>query len=155
MCLSLLGAAHAQVKETTKFDIKIEAAAGVNPDEKGQAKPIKVRIYELKTAEAFNTADYFALDTTDKTLLGADLLAKDEFILKPLETKTIVRTSNPETAFIGVLAGYLDLSQSVWRVVHKLPPAPAAAWYRAMLPANKAKLVIKLQAGGILLVEED
>lgn len=151
----MLSAAHAQVKESTKLDMRIEATVGVNPDEKGQAKPIKVRIYELKGVESFNTADYFALDTSDKTLLAADLLAKDEFILKPSESKTITRKSNPETTAIGIVAGYQDLTQSVWRVVHALPPAPAAAWYRSMMPANKAKLVIKLQAGGILLVEED
>ena len=143
-----------EAKEQTKLVLTIEAASGVNPDTGLRPSPIKVRIYELKDPGAFSEADYFSLDTSDKVTLAADMLAKDEFILRPGESRTIERKSNPQTTAIGVLAGYRDLPNSTWRAVHKLKEAPAASWMRALLPANKAELTIQLQPQGIALTEK-
>lgn len=131
--------------------IQVQAAADVNPDAAGRASPIKVRVYELKDGQAFQEADYFSLDDKDKLLLANDLLMRDEFILRPGETRRIERKTNPATQFLGVLAGYRDLAPSHWRVLHRLPEAPDAAWYRAIVPAPKVQLVIELQAQGIVL----
>jgi len=138
-------------REQTKLEITITAAADVNPDGKGRAAPILVRLYELKSAGTFESADYLSLQTNDKALIGSDLLVREEFILKPGDVKTIRRNSHPDIEAIGVLAGYRDLAQSDWRVVQKLDPAPERAWYRAVVPANKARLQILLQAKGIKL----
>jgi len=141
--------------EQSKLDLTIVAADDVNPDDKGRASPILVRIYELKTDGPFQEADFFTLQKQDKLTLGADLLVKDEFILRPGETKTIRRKTLPDTTAIGVLAGYRELGTATWRVVYKLKPAPEAAWYRAVMPANKAKLRIELQTNDIKITELD
>lgn len=145
---------HAQFsypREQTKLDITITADAGVNPDDKGRAAPILVRIYELKSEGTFESADYFSLNANDKAVIGADLLVRDEFILRPGEVKTIRRKSHPDIAAIGVIAGYRELAQADWRAVQKIDPAPEVAWYRSVLPANKVTLQIGLQAKGIQL----
>lgn len=156
--LLLACCAHVQAqdapKEQTKLNLTIEAAAGVNPDASLRPSPIKVRIYELKDPGTFAEADYFALDTTDKVTLAADMLAKDEFILRPGEKRAIERKSHSQTTAIGVLAGYRDLPNSTWRVVYKLKEAPEASWMRALLPANRAELLIQLQPQGIALTEK-
>ncbi|MDH6168955.1 type VI secretion system VasD/TssJ family lipoprotein [Variovorax boronicumulans] len=77
---------------------------------------------------------------------------RDEFILRPGDVKTIRRKSHPDLAAIGVVAGYRDLAQAHWRVVQKIDPAPEVAWYRSVLPANKVRLRIDLQAKGIQLI---
>jgi type VI secretion system protein VasD len=152
--LGLTVHAYAQeAKEQTKLILSIEAAAGVNPDSSLRPSPIKVRIYELKDQSAFAEADYFSLDTTDKVVLAADMLAKDEFILRPGEKRSIERKSNAQTTAIGVLAGYRDLPNSTWRVIYKLKEAPDASWMRALLPANRAELSIQLQPQGITLID--
>ena len=156
LALSLVAAqfSHAQFsysREQTKLDITVTAEAGVNPDDKGRAAPIMVRIYELKSEGSFESADYFSLYSNDKALIGSDLLARDEFILRPGDVKTIWRKSHPDLAAIGVVAGYRDLAQADWRVVQKIDPAPEVAWYRSVLPANKVRLQIDLQAKGIQL----
>ncbi|MDM0112096.1 type VI secretion system lipoprotein TssJ [Variovorax sp. J22R133] len=145
-------AAHAQFsfpREQTKLDLTIAAAEDVNPDDKGRAAPIMVRVYELKSPGTFESADFFTLNANDKSVIGADMLVRDEFILRPGDTKTIRRKSHPDLAAVGILAGYRDLAHAEWRVVQKLDPAPEAAWYRMVMPANKAKLRIDLQAKGI------
>ena len=153
--IAIAAPAHAQdAKEPTKLVLNIEAAAGVNPDTSQRASPIKVRIYELKDPGAFAEADYFSLDTGDKIALAADMLAKDEFILRPGESRTIERKSKPQTTAIGVLAGYRDLPNSTWRAVFKLKEAPDASWMRALLPANRTELNIQLQPQGISVTEK-
>ena len=74
--------------------------------------------------------------------------------MRPTETQKIERNSNPQTTAIGILAGYRDLTNSIWRVVYKLPPTPEAAWFRFAIPANKTSLRIQLQAQGIAVIEE-
>jgi type VI secretion system protein VasD len=146
--------AHAQFsypREQTRLDITLTADAGVNPDDKGRAAPVLVRIYELKSEGTFQSADYFSLDANDKAVIAGDLLVRDEFILRPGDVKTIRRKSHPDIGAVGVIAGYRDLAQADWRAVQKIDPAPEAAWYRAVVPSNKVRLQIDLQPKGIRL----
>lgn len=154
LAVASTGAAYGQYapREQTQLDITLTAAPDVNPDEKGRAAPVLVRLYELKSDTVFAASDYFSLQSNDKALIGTDLLVRDEFILKPGEVKTIRRKSHPELGFIGVLTGYRDLAQADWRAVHKIDSPPEVAWYRMVLPANKSKLQIQLQAKGIRVV---
>lgn len=154
LALVAASSSHAQFsypREQTKLDITITAEGGVNPDDKGRAAPILVRIYELKSEGVFESADYFSLYSNDKALIGSDLLVRDEFILRPGDVRTIRRKSHPDLAAIGVVAGYRDLAQADWRAVQKIDLAPEVAWYRSVLPANKVRLQVDLQAKGIQL----
>ncbi len=154
-CSALSGNGQPAQKEQAKLDISIEADRDMNTDNKGRGAPMLLRVYELKSDIAFQDADFFALQKTDKAVLGADLLAVDQFILRPGETRKIKRKSNPETTAIAIFAGYRDLPTSIWRVVYKMEAAPESSWYRAIIPANKAKLKIALQSNAILMTDEE
>ena len=138
-------------REQTALDITMAAAEDVNPDDQGRAAPILVRVYELKSVDTFNSADYFTLHNSDKKMLGDDMLVRDEFIMRPGDSQVIRRKSNPNMRAIGVLAGYRDLPNSEWRVIQKVSAAPEAVWYRAVVPNNKLKLQVRLQTKGIAL----
>ena len=142
-------------REQTRLELAVIAEAEVNPDDKGRPAPILVRVYELKSSAAFEAADYFTLHGNDKALIGIDMLVREEFILRPGETRSIRRKSHPDLAAIGVLAGYRELGASDWRAVRQVEAAPEIAWYRAVLPARKLKLEVRLQARGIRLVPAD
>lgn len=142
-------------KEQIRLELAVMAEAEVNPDDKGRPAPILVRLYELKSSAAFEAADYFTLHGNDKALIGADMLVREEFILRPGETRAIRRKSHPDLGAIGVLAGYRDLGLSDWRAVQQVEAAPEIAWYRAVLPAHKLKLEVRLQARGIRLISAD
>lgn len=155
LTLAMVLPSHAQFsypREQTKLDITITADAGLNPDDKGRAAPILVRIYELKSEGTFESADYFSLNANDKSVIGSDLLVRDEFILRPGDVRTLRRKSHPDLAAIGVIAGYRELAQADWRAVQKIDPAPEVAWYRSVMPANKVRLQIDLQPKGIQLI---
>lgn len=151
----LLPMAMGAQKEPAKLDIAIKADADLNMDIKGRSAPMLLRVYELKSEVAFQEADLFALQNTDKVALAADLLAVDQYIIRPGETRQILRKSNPETTAIGIFAGYRDLPNATWRVIYKMPPAAEKGWLSMVMPANKAKLKIALQANAILMTDEE
>lgn len=153
-CSALSGGDAPAQKEPARLDIAIKADADLNLDIKGRGAPMLLRVYELKSEVAFQDAEFFALQNTDKAVLGADLLAVDQYIIRPGETRQILRKSNPETTAIGIFAGYRDLPNATWRVIHKMPPAAEKGWLQMITPANKTKLKIDLQANAILLTDE-
>jgi len=138
-----------------KLELAVQAKDTVNPDDKGRPAPVQVRVYELKAANTFEQADYLTLDSSDKTLLSQDLLARDEFVLRPGEFREVERKLNPDTRVLGFLIGYRELGKATWRAVYKLPPAPEAAWYRAAIPARKIKLQVLLEQQTITLSKPD
>lgn len=144
--------AAAEPKEATRLDITISTSSAVNLDDRQQANPIEIRIYELKNSKAFENADFFTLQNKDKELLGNDLLNVDTYVLRPGEQRKIKRKSDKETTAIGVLAGYRDLGHTLWRHIQPLPEAPEAAWYRFLIPSNKLELTILADDKGIKLV---
>lgn len=145
----------ATAKEPARLEITVQAADDLNVDLKGRGAPMLLRVYELKSDVAFQEADYFGIQNTAKAVLGADLLSVDQFIIRPGESRDIKRKSNPETTAIGIFAGYRDLPNSVWRVVHKLPPATDASWYRMVVPSTKVVLKVELQANAISVVDKE
>lgn len=140
---------HAQEKEPTELTLEIIASPTVNPTETGRPAPIRVRIYELADSATFKEADYFSLESQDKVVLAADMLSRDEFILRPREKQKINRPSNPKTTAIGVLAGYRDLARSNWRIVIPLEEPPEKSWWRFAIPANKLQRAIRLEPQGV------
>ena len=145
-CASSLPSGEQPPREQTTLDITITAASDINPDDQGRAAPILVRIYELKAPDNFGTADYFSLHNSDKKTLDGDMLVRDEFIMRPGDSQVIRRKSNPNMRAIGVLAGYRDLPNSEWRAIHKVAAAPEASWLRVVVPNNKLKLQVDVQA---------
>lgn len=139
-------------KEATRLQISISTANNVNPDEKLRPNPIEIRIYELKSAQVFENSDFFSLQNKDKEILGSDMLVKDVLVLRPGEQHKIERQSDNETTALGILAGYRDLGKSQWRLIERLPEAPAAAWYRMVIPSNKLTLQIIAEERSIKIV---
>ncbi|HEY2189090.1 MAG TPA: type VI secretion system lipoprotein TssJ [Caldimonas sp.] len=100
----------------------IQASPQINPSASGRPSPLLVRVYELKSAATFNAADFMSLYQRDQASLAADMLAKEEYVLSPGETKTFAKTLAPDTRFLGVVAAYRDLEHAKWRSVVPIQP---------------------------------
>lgn len=137
--------------EPLRLDLTISAATTVNPDDQGRAAPIVVRIYELKSDNAFKAADFFSLQEKDKTVLTDDLVKRDEFQLRPGEHQTIRRIADASSTTLGVIAEYRDLPHAVWRTTYLLPTTREKAWYRFSSP--KLNLTISLDASAIRITD--
>jgi type VI secretion system protein VasD len=95
--------------------LAIEAAQDVNPDSRGRASPVVVRVYELSGLGNFNSADFLGLFEREQATLGATLVSRDEVQLRPSQSTQIKLVLKPSTRYIAVAAAFRDLERSVWR----------------------------------------
>jgi type VI secretion system protein VasD len=99
----------------------IKAAANTNPDARGRPSPVVVRVYELRATGAFNNADFFSLFEKESETLGQELVGREEYTVRPAETRPYQRQLQPDTKFIGVVAAFRDLEASRWRQTIPVP----------------------------------
>lgn len=100
----------------------IEASAGLNPSVTQRPSPLLLRIYELKSAAAFNQADFMSLYQADQATLGTELITREEVMLQPGETRPFAKKLSQDTRFIGVVAAYRNLEQATWRSIAAVQP---------------------------------
>jgi len=105
---------------TNNIDISIKTTKDVNLDAQGNPSPIVVRLYELTTAVEFRKAGYDALFNNDQATLGKDMLRRDEYEIKPEQTRIIARKSKENTKYLGLLAAYHDTTNIKWRALISL-----------------------------------
>ncbi|WP_241495983.1 type VI secretion system lipoprotein TssJ [Paraburkholderia monticola] len=105
----------------TIVKISVVVHASANPDSSGRPSPVLVRVYELKSTAAFDSADFFTLYGKDQATLGADLNARNEFLLRPGESRSVELTVQQGTKFIGVVAAYRDIERTRWRATAVVP----------------------------------
>jgi type VI secretion system protein VasD len=115
LVLGVISCASAPKPVVSTLQITVEAAADVNPDARRRASPVTVRVYALKTANAFDSADFFAIFEKDQATLGADMVTKEEMLLRPGESKVLNLKLGPDAKTIGYFAAYRDLEKTSWR----------------------------------------
>lgn len=152
-CTTLFGDGAPPNKEQTQLEFQVEASSLINPDDSSRPSPVLVRIYELRNETLFQDADFFSLYNNDKAILQGDMLAVEQFILRPGETRSLRRKGNPQANVIGVLAAYRDLPNATWRTLYKLPPARDIRWYSPIMRDEKVRLRIGLQSKVVSIID--
>jgi type VI secretion system protein VasD len=126
-----------KAKPPTFVAATVEASEQLNPSASRRPSPLLIRVYELKSATAFNGADFMTLYQRDAAELGADVVTREELMLKPGEQRAFDRKLADEVRFIGVVAAYRDLERATWRSVV------------AVQPNQKQRLVIRARESAI------
>lgn len=101
----------------TVLQLHFLASSELNPSPSGDPAPVRVRLYELKSATNFTRADFFTLIDKPESALGNDLVAHDELLLRPSDQKETTRTLDEATKFFAIVVGYRDLDHAIWRQV--------------------------------------
>ncbi|HET7794994.1 MAG TPA: type VI secretion system lipoprotein TssJ, partial [Rhizobacter sp.] len=104
-------------KSPATLNATVVASAQVNPDTRKRPSPVMVRVFELKSSTSFDQADFVSLFEKEQAVLGADLLGRDEFVLRPGESRSVSKQLSPDTRFIGVMVGYREIERARWRAV--------------------------------------
>ena len=93
--------------------VKVTADKNINPNIKGEASPVAIRIYQLADSEAFDQATYIQIFSREQGVLKAGMLSKRYLpSILPGETRQQVFILNPETKFIGVIANFADYREA-------------------------------------------
>lgn len=104
-----------------KVKVGITAVEQLNPDYQGRPSPVNVIIFQLATADAFANADFFSLFEPEASILGGDMLARTQMLVKPGEIREWVAEFEKETRFVGIIAAYRDIENAQWRATVELP----------------------------------
>lgn len=126
--------------DPTLIEAKAVTSLQVNPDARKRPSPVLVRVYELKARTQFDAADFISLFERDKDLLGSELVARDEFVMRPGETKDIKREPQADTKFFAVLVGFRDLEKARSRAVAAVVPNTTNRWVIKIEPLSVAIL---------------
>jgi len=100
-----------------KLKGEIAAGAQLNPDVRKRASPVVVRVFELKANAQFESADFVTLFEREQQALGPDLVAREEFVMRPGDKRTLDKKLSPDTRFIGVMVAFRELERARWRAV--------------------------------------
>ena len=111
----VLASGCAGAPKPVKVKGEISAVETLNPDYQGRPSPVKIIVVQLKSADAFNNADFFSLFDAESGVLGGDELARTEMLLQPGETREWVPEFDPETEFVGVVGAFRDIENAQWR----------------------------------------
>ena len=103
-------------------DLFINVAGNVNPDITGRPSPVVMKVFELSSRTIFDTQDFFSLYDEPESILGPDLLKKDELELQPDSKQEYKMKLDRNTRFVGVIVAYRDIDQARWRSVIEVDP---------------------------------
>jgi len=114
--------AGANASTATQLELTIVGGPSVNPNAQGRPSPVVVRIFELKAGKAFASADYAALFERPAQALGDDLVAQEEFVLRPGEIQHRDRALAAPVRALGVAAAFRELDGASWQLLVALTP---------------------------------
>lgn len=101
----------------TDLKLMFETASDINPDENSRPSPVFVRFYQLKSATAFDKADFIDIYERDAEIFGGEIVSKQ--ILKPL-LPGVGRTERfvlePGTKIIALYAEFSQYPGSTYKV---------------------------------------
>jgi len=95
----------------------LTASTSLNTDDEGHSLALVVRVYRLKSADAFLSAPYatFATPETEKQRLGEDLVEVREILLVPGQKVDVFEKVSREASYLGVVALYREPSPQHWK----------------------------------------
>ncbi len=93
----------------------IVASPGVNPSDDGKARPVQVRVYQLKADARLLEASFESVWKADKTTFGDDLVKVDEFSVYPDTRTEATFERDPAAKFVAAIALFRNpLGRSWW-----------------------------------------
>lgn len=102
----------------TTVELDFQVWPKINPDDMGRAKPMVVRVYELKDARQFMAEDYIGLIENSKELLGGDLVAERRIReLTPGVNYMEELIVDPSVRYIGLLGEFIQYENAQSRVI--------------------------------------
>ncbi len=104
--------------------VNLTGITGLNPAEDGTDRPLTVSLLRLRSIDAFNNADFFALQSPAASL-ASDLVGMDQVAISAggLITKSI--SFEGDALFLGIVAGFREPASKTYKA--SLPIKPGAS----------------------------
>ncbi|WP_059412306.1 type VI secretion system lipoprotein TssJ [Cupriavidus basilensis] len=100
------------------MNLDLTSRLSLNADGAGQSLSTVVRVYQLKTPQAFEQLSYAQLQANDLESLKPDLLATRDVILRPDASVSLSEPMHADAGYVGVVAFFRRADkEAVWKVV--------------------------------------
>ncbi|MBB1629491.1 type VI secretion system lipoprotein TssJ [Cupriavidus sp. UME77] len=100
------------------MSLDLTSRSSLNTNGAGQSLSTVVRIYQLKSPQAFEQLSYARLQANDLELLKPDLLATKDVILRPDASVSLSEPMHAEAEYVGVIALFRSPGkETVWKLV--------------------------------------
>lgn len=120
-CALVLGGCAGGPSGPAQLTISAQGGIGMNPGPDGSDRPVTVTILQLRSADAFNAADVFALQDP-ATALAADLVAMDQLAVSAGTSAAKTITGADGATVLGLVAGFRDPAGKTIRSVVPIVP---------------------------------
>jgi type VI secretion system protein VasD len=103
---------------TRQVSLRIEASRDLNAATTGQGVATVIRVYKLRSQDAFLSTPYRMFGDADKekAVLGSELSEVREFILMPGQTVRLNEKLTADAAYLGVATFFRKPSPQRWRM---------------------------------------
>ena len=100
------------------MNVDLVSRSALNTDGQGKSLSTVVRLYQLKSPQAFEQMDYADFQNDDLDRLQADLLATKDVVLRPDTAASISEPMDEDADYVGVVAFFRRAdAPAVWKVV--------------------------------------
>ena len=123
------------------YTVFITADPAINVDRQNRATPVQVRLFELKNSSNFESIDFYTLFEKDEQALGSDVVAREQLVLQPGQSVSLIRKAKPEARMLGVFVAFRSIDKSAWRAVAPLPQAKEVGRFAVFSPSFEAAIV--------------
>ncbi len=107
---------------TQPLTVRLTASKQLNPSRTNQSLPVEVKLYQLKTADTFNTLTLNQLLTDDLAVLNGSVLLSRSVIVAPAQHKTVHWRRHPQAQYLAIVVLFQQTKGNDWRRIEKLPP---------------------------------
>jgi type VI secretion system protein VasD len=107
--------------------LNLYAADNINPNEKGNPRPVVIRLYQLKNDVRMENATYDEILLKDKEVLQDDLLKMDELSIFPNDLVQVKFERIKEASVLAGVALFHSPKGTSWKTYYAFPPLPSDA----------------------------
>jgi type VI secretion system protein VasD len=105
--------------------LNIYAADNINPNERGNPRPVLVKLYQLKNDVRMENATYDEILLKDKDTLGEDFAKVDELEVFPNDLVQVKFERMKEASVLAGVALFHGPRGTSWKTFYAFPPTPA------------------------------
>lgn len=105
--------------------LNIYAADNINPNERGNPRPVVVKLYQLKGDVRMENATYDEILLKDKDTLGEDLAKVDDIEVFPNDLVQVKFERIKEASVLAGVALFHGPKGTSWKTFYAFPPTPA------------------------------
>lgn len=100
------------------MSLDLTSRPSLNANGAGQSLSTVVRIYQLKSPQAFEQLGYAQLQTNDLESLKADLLAARDVVLRPDASVSLSEPMHADAQYVGVIALFRSPDkEATWKLM--------------------------------------